>query len=151
MTFDQTVAIATAVATVATAVIMFFQYRQTAATSSPYFRAVGDRQPNGQVLIRILITPGDAEMQIASIRSAAKLQLADEKVGHTGRVEFHPSEQPPSRVLPMRELIEPARISSSEKLVWLFASTTSDRISLNIRTNRPLVRYSIQAEIRTSS
>ncbi|MDN7441178.1 hypothetical protein QZM64_18635 [Burkholderia cepacia] len=149
--FDQTVAIATAVATAATAVIMFFQYRQTALNSAPYFRAIADPHPSGDYLVRLLVTPGDSKLCITSIRSRSELRHADRTVNSSGRVDMQPSSQPPSHSLSMPEVIEPARISSADTLLWLFASKTSDRISLNIRTNRPLVRYSIQAEIRTQS
>ncbi|HEF4837339.1 TPA: hypothetical protein SAO52_002059 [Burkholderia vietnamiensis] len=148
--FDQTVAIATAVATAATAVIMFFQYRQTAVNSAPYFRAFADPHPSGDYLVRLLVTPGDAQLRITSIRSRSLLRHADTSTEH-GRVVFHPSPRAPSHSLPMREVIEPARISSADTSLWFFASVNNNRISLKIRSNRLLVRYSIQAEIRTSS
>ncbi|MDN8071383.1 hypothetical protein [Burkholderia vietnamiensis] len=151
MTFDQTVAIATAIATAATAVIMFFQYRQTALNAAPYFRAIANPHPSGDYLVRLLVTPGDSKLCITSIRSGSELRHADRTVNPSGRVDMQPSSQPPSHSLSMLEVIEPARISSADTSLWFFASINNNRISLKIRSNRLLVRYSIQAEIRTSS
>ncbi|WP_186108746.1 hypothetical protein [Burkholderia gladioli] len=151
MTFDQTVAIATAVATAATAVIMFFQYRQTAVNAAPYFRATAEPHPSGDFIVRLLVTPGDSKLCITSIRSRSRLRDFDRTVDSSGRVRLQPKSGPPVHSLSLREVIEPARISSGDTVLWFFASAINDRISLKIRSNRLLVRYSIQAEIKTSS
>ncbi|WP_334037432.1 hypothetical protein [Burkholderia gladioli] len=152
MTFDQTVAIATAVATAATAVIMFLQYRQTAINASPYFQAVAERGASGLVRVRLLVTPGDAKFVIRSIKCpGCRLVHAEATGDGHGREYQRPLGQPSRGALSFKETIAPSRINPSETLVWFFASTKSDRISLKIRSSRWLVRYSIQAEIRTSS
>ncbi|MDS0850110.1 hypothetical protein [Burkholderia cenocepacia] len=148
--FDQIVAIATAVATAATAVIMFFQYRQTAANAAPYFRAFADPHPSGDYIVRLLITPGDAQLRITSIQSRSLLRHADQLLDK-GRTIFQPSPRPATHSLPMQRVVESARVASGNSTIWLFASATNGSISLKIRSNRLLVRYSIQAEIRTQS
>jgi len=151
MTVEHVLALGGIAASLLGALMMYLQYRQTVMNASPYFMAEATRYGADKLMVTLWVKPGDAELRITAIKSRSPLQKITFVSDAHGRGV--PQFSPPSPVnsLPMDELFPPAHVRSVGVKYQLLASTRDDRISLIIRTNRPLVRYSIHAHVTTQT